>query len=65
MPNPGWSQPPTAMSVDVEDWFQVENLKEAIPRSSWDSRERRVERNTMRLLELLEERTGIGHGERR
>lgn len=56
MPNPGWSQPPTAMSVDVEDWFQVENLKEAIPRSSWDSRERRVERNTMRLLELLEER---------
>lgn len=44
-----------AMSVDVEDWFQVENLKPVIPRSSWDSRERRVERNTMRILELLEE----------
>lgn len=48
-------RPPTgaAMSVDVEDWFQVENLKSVIPRASWDSRERRVERNTMRILELL------------
>jgi polysaccharide deacetylase family protein (PEP-CTERM system associated) len=45
-----------AMSVDVEDWFQVETLKPVIPRSTWDSRERRVERNTMRILELLEER---------
>ena len=44
------------MSVDVEDWFQVENLREVVLRSSWDSRERRVERNTMRILELLEER---------
>lgn len=42
-----------AMSVDVEDWFQVENLKPVIPRSTWDSRERRVEANTMRLLEVL------------
>jgi polysaccharide deacetylase family protein (PEP-CTERM system associated) len=45
-----------AMSVDVEDWFQVENLKPVIARSTWDSRERRVERNTMRILELLGER---------
>lgn len=44
------------MSVDVEDWFHVENLKEVVLRSSWDTRERRVERNTMRILELLEER---------
>jgi polysaccharide deacetylase family protein (PEP-CTERM system associated) len=42
-----------AMSVDVEDWFQVENLKPVIARSTWDSQERRVERNTMRILELL------------
>jgi polysaccharide deacetylase family protein (PEP-CTERM system associated) len=41
------------MSVDVEDWFQVENLKPVVPRASWDTRERRVERNTMRILELL------------
>lgn len=46
---------PAAMSVDVEDWFQVENLKHAVPRASWDARESRVERNTVRILELLEE----------
>ena len=45
---------PAVMSVDVEDWFQVENLKDAVPRATWESRERRVERNTMRILELLE-----------
>ena len=42
-----------AMSVDVEDWFQVENLKPMIPRATWDRRESRVERNTMRILEIL------------
>src|SRR5436190_498226 len=46
-------QPPAAMSIDVEDWFQVENLKSAISRQSWDSRELRVERNTDRMLELM------------
>ena len=49
-----------AMSVDVEDWFQVENLKPVIARSTWDTRERRVERNTMRILELLGERRARG-----
>jgi polysaccharide deacetylase family protein (PEP-CTERM system associated) len=44
------------MSVDVEDWFQVENLKPVIAGSTWESRERRVEPNTMRILELLEAR---------
>jgi polysaccharide deacetylase family protein (PEP-CTERM system associated) len=44
-----------AMSIDVEDWFQVENLKPVIPRGGWDARETRVERNTMRMLELLAE----------
>ncbi|HZI73923.1 MAG TPA: polysaccharide deacetylase family protein, partial [Gemmatimonadales bacterium] len=42
-----------AMSVDVEDWFQVENLKPVVARASWDSRETRVVRNTSRILELL------------
>jgi polysaccharide deacetylase family protein (PEP-CTERM system associated) len=55
MPNQIPLSAPAAMSVDVEDWFQVENLKPVIPRSSWDTRERRVERNTMRILELLAE----------
>lgn len=42
-----------ALSIDVEDWFQVENLKGMIPRSTWTDRELRVERNTERLLEIL------------
>jgi polysaccharide deacetylase family protein (PEP-CTERM system associated) len=44
-----------AMSIDVEDWFHVENLKRAIPRDSWKHRELRVERNTDRMLELLDQ----------
>src|SRR5689334_22276476 len=46
---------PAAMSIDVEDWFQVENLKPVIPRETWDARESRVVRNTSRILDLLEE----------
>jgi polysaccharide deacetylase family protein (PEP-CTERM system associated) len=42
------------MSVDVEDWFQVENLRGAIPRDSWSGRELRVERSTRRILDLLD-----------
>jgi polysaccharide deacetylase family protein (PEP-CTERM system associated) len=44
------------MSIDVEDWFHVENLKRAIPRDTWDERQLRVERNTDRMLELLARR---------
>ena len=49
-------RPVAAMSVDVEDWFQVENLKPVVARDSWEGRERRGERNTDRILELLAER---------
>jgi polysaccharide deacetylase family protein (PEP-CTERM system associated) len=45
-----------ALSFDVEDWFQVENLKPAIPRKIWDAQELRVEANTRRILALLRER---------
>jgi polysaccharide deacetylase family protein (PEP-CTERM system associated) len=44
-----------AMSIDVEDWFQVENLKPVVARGTWDTRESRVVRNTTRILDLLEE----------
>jgi polysaccharide deacetylase family protein (PEP-CTERM system associated) len=47
--------PPVAMSVDVEDWFQVENLKSAIPRSSWESYHLRVDANTRRILDIFDE----------
>ena len=45
-----------AMSIDVEDWFQVENLKSVVARDTWDERELRVERNTDRMLDLMAER---------
>lgn len=42
------------LTIDVEDWFQVENFKSCIACDSWPSRELRVERNTHRLLDLLD-----------
>jgi polysaccharide deacetylase family protein (PEP-CTERM system associated) len=43
-----------AMTVDVEDYFHVSTFEKTVPRSSWDSRESRVVRNTERLLEIFE-----------
>ncbi|MCC5822901.1 MAG: DUF3473 domain-containing protein [Planctomycetes bacterium] len=43
-----------AMSIDVEDWFQVENLKAVVARNTWDERELRVEANTDRMLEMMD-----------
>jgi polysaccharide deacetylase family protein (PEP-CTERM system associated) len=42
------------LTIDVEDWFQVENFKPWIPFSSWSSHELRVEKNTHRILNLLD-----------
>lgn len=42
-----------ALTVDVEDYFQVSALAPNIPRDSWDQRPCRVERNVHRLLELF------------
>ena len=41
------------MSIDVEDWFQVENLSGVVARETWGERQLRVERNMDRLLEML------------
>ncbi len=43
------------MSIDVEDWFQVENLSGAIRRDTWNTRQLRVERNMDRMLALMAE----------
>jgi len=43
------------LTFDVEDWFQVENFKECISYSTWSSRELRVEKNTLELLNLLDD----------
>ena len=40
-------------SVDLEDWFCVQNLSGVIRREDWDHCESRVERNTLLLLNLL------------
>lgn len=44
-----------AMTVDVEDYFQVQAFADVISRNSWDTLPRRVERNTGRLLDILAE----------
>lgn len=43
-----------ALTIDVEDYFQVAALAEAVRLEDWHSMEYRVEANTHRLLELLE-----------
>ena len=43
--------PSNAMTVDVEDYFQVQAFAGCISRESWDCRPGRVERNTMAILE--------------
>ena len=44
-----------AMSVDVEDYFQVQAFADNVDRASWDSRECRVERNTDAIMQLFDE----------
>jgi polysaccharide deacetylase family protein (PEP-CTERM system associated) len=46
----------TALSIDVEDWFHTDCLKGVIAREAWERCELRVERNTMRMMEILEAR---------
>jgi polysaccharide deacetylase family protein (PEP-CTERM system associated) len=42
-----------ALTIDVEDYFQVSALAPYIARSEWDGRECRVERNVGRILDML------------
>jgi polysaccharide deacetylase family protein (PEP-CTERM system associated) len=44
-----------AMTIDVEDYFQVSALAPFVPRSEWDVRECRVEPNVERILAMLDE----------
>lgn len=44
-----------AMSIDVEDYFQVSAFAPYIDRASWDTQPCRVERNMARVLTLLDE----------
>ncbi|HEY5308652.1 MAG TPA: XrtA system polysaccharide deacetylase [Casimicrobiaceae bacterium] len=53
--SPGHSTITNALTIDVEDYFQVSALAPYIARSEWDSRECRVERNVDRILSMLDE----------
>ena len=47
-----------AMTVDVEDYYQVQAFAGCVARQDWDSMASRVERNTDRLLALFD-RAGV------
>ena len=44
-----------AITIDVEDYFQVSAFAPHIPRSEWPTRECRVERNVDRILAMLDQ----------
>jgi len=44
-----------AMTVDVEDYFQVSAFESYIDKQQWDSLEHRVENNTNRIIDLMAE----------
>jgi polysaccharide deacetylase family protein (PEP-CTERM system associated) len=50
--------PVNALTVDVEDYFQVQALANSVPRAAWEEMPRRVEANTERLLAAFE-RAGV------
>jgi polysaccharide deacetylase family protein (PEP-CTERM system associated) len=47
------ANPVNILTVDVEDWFQVENYAKAIPRDRWPDCELRVVDSVRRLLDLF------------
>ncbi|MBZ0268216.1 DUF3473 domain-containing protein [bacterium] len=44
-----------ALTVDVEDWFQVSNFDSLVDRTEWDAMPSRVVDNTRRLMDLFDE----------
>ena len=51
-------RPASAMSVDVEDYFQVSAFENRIGREDWDTLECRIPRNVERILEIFAD-TGV------
>jgi polysaccharide deacetylase family protein (PEP-CTERM system associated) len=45
----------SAMTIDVEDYYQVEAFASTVDRATWDALPSRVEHNTHRLLDILAE----------
>jgi len=46
---------PALLTFDIEDWFQVENLRPQFPPEQWETIPRRVVEATRRVLRLLAE----------
>jgi len=44
-----------ALTIDVEDYYQVENFAGVVKRSEWEKLESRVVRNARRILDILAE----------
>ena len=44
-----------ALTIDVEDYFQVSAFAPYIPRDHWEQRDCRVECNVHRILQMLED----------
>ncbi len=53
--SPSHSAMLNAFTVDVEDYYQVSAFEDKIPRSQWSDYPSRVVRNTLRLLDLLDQ----------
>lgn len=51
----GGSGPNAAMSIDVEEWFHVENLRRVVPRDTWHKQQLRVEKSMDRMLQMMAE----------
>lgn len=43
------------MSIDVEEWFHVQNLRRVVPRETWGTQQLRVEKVMDRMLEVMAE----------
>jgi len=44
-----------ALSIDVEDYFMVSAFEKTVKRSDWEKYECRVEKNTLRILDVMDE----------
>lgn len=49
-----------ALTIDVEDYFQVSALASHFPKDVWNTTPCRVERNVDRILEMLAQRSALG-----
>ncbi len=54
--NDGTIQRNSIISVDVEDYFQVQAFSSVVRRDEWSDYPSRVEKNTRRVMDLLDER---------